>query len=338
MTEPADLTAKLEGALGPIARNFDELARMIAQSSLPVNWGRDGILATQGLADALRPDWMARFAARNGQPYLKFVLASYSLPHLVGIVELAARLKVLADSPGFTDVRRHMRSQLEPGTMNHSGLQLEVAALEKRRSGHVVMEYDQGEGNWKPDVVLSHLDAPIKVECFWLTIADEIASHLADPEAPERVVDGWRRVGAKIVVKAGQPAAAGGWLRCELDDGMFADQPWFSSALSDMPLSEKARVLSAGVRESMQIVGKVHGVVLSSPATSNPTGQEETHRLPDDCTTLRRRLPGGRIHEVFIIPSEYAAASEVDMWFELYDQEPSWLGWAMESWVKPENQ
>ncbi len=220
--------------------------------------------------------------------------------------------------------------------MAHANLQLEVAALERRRSGTVALEVDRGPGNWKPDVMLSHAGTLIGVECLRLGIADDIASHLATPGAPEKVIDGWRRIGAKIIVKAGQPAEAGGWLRCELDDGMFADQQWFTSALSAMPLAEKAAILAQGARESMQTTGSIHGLVLSSPARSSTGTQNKDHRIPEGGTSLCRELPGERSRETFIISSEHAADFESVMWAELYDEEPTWLEWAL-STIKAED-
>lgn len=329
MSDRVDPTAKLEDAIGPIAKTFDELRNQIGSGNFQDQWKQDGIWATAVLASALGQDWLEKFRARSGTPYLKFVLAPRLLPQLAATVELAARLRLLAGSQGLADVRRQMRSQLEPGVMGHANLQLEVAALERRRSGSVVMESDRGPGNWKPDVVLSDTGTPIPVECLRLGVADDVASHLATPGAPEEVANGWRRIGAKIIPKAGQPAQAQGWLRCELDDGMFADQPWFTSGLSAMSLSDKATTLAEGVRESIQTVGNIHGIVLSSPAASGADAQDETHHLPGGCIAIRRGLPGERIRETFIVPSQHAVPSEPDIWAELYDQEPTWLDWAL---------
>jgi hypothetical protein len=303
MSDHVDPMAKLEEVIGfPPAKTFDQLGEQIGNRSFSDQWKRDGKWAARVLADVLGPDWLDKFAARSGTPYLKFVLAPRLLPQLAATVELAARLRLLAGSPGLADVRQHMRSQLETGVMGHASLQLEVAALEQRRSGSVVMEPDRGAGNWKPDVMLSHTGTPIGVECLRLGIADDVASHLATPGAPEKVVDGRRRIGAKIITKAGQPAQAGGWLRCELDDGMFASQPWFTSGLSAMSLADKAVTLGQGVRESMQTIGSVHGVALASPATSRVSTQDEMHRLPYGSITLRRGLPGERParHSLFL--------------------------------------
>jgi hypothetical protein len=329
LSDQADPTARLEAAIGPVAKTFDELGDQVRSSSFSDQWKRDGIWAAGVLADALGQDWLDKFRASWGTPYLKFILAPHRLPQLVATVEFAARLRLLAGSRGFTEVRRHMRSQLEPGVMAHANLQLEVAALEYRRSGTVAMAVDQGQGNWKPDVVVFHAGTTIGVECLRLGIADDVASHLATPDAPGKVADGWQRIGAKIIVKAGQPAQAGGWLRCELDDGMFADQPWFTSGLSTMSLPDKATILTQGARESMQTTGNLHGVVLASPAASGTNTRDEMHRMPAGCITLRRGLPGERIRETFIIPSEHAAGFEPDMWAELYDQEPTWLDWVL---------
>lgn len=328
MSGAADPIAKLEEVTGPAARTFTELAAQIASSTFTEQWKRDGTWATSVLADALGEDWLGKFQAKS-LPYLKFVLAPHRLPQLASTVELAVRLRQLTGSPGLTDVLQHMRTQLEPGVMGHANLQLEVASLEKRRNGTVAMEVDQGPGNWKPDVMLSHEGTAIGVECLRLSVADDVVSHLRTPGGPEKAVDGWRRIGAKIIVKAGQPAQAGGWLRCELDDGMFADVPWFRSALSAMSLADKAATLAEGARQAMQTTGSIHGIVLSSPTASGMKGQDETHRLPSGCVALRRGLPGERTRETFIIPSDHAADSEREMWTELYDHEPTWLDWGL---------
>jgi hypothetical protein len=139
-----------------------------------------------------------------------------------------------------------------------------------------------------------------------------------------------------IIRKAGQPASAGGWLRCELNDGMFAAHPWFSSALAAMPLPDKTATLAEGVREAMLIIGDLHGVVFSSPAMRSASVPDETHHQQDAYIALRRALPGGRIRETFIIPSEHAADSESAAWDQLYDQEPTWLHWALAA-VRPDH-
>jgi hypothetical protein len=328
MSGAADPAASLEEVIGPVARTFTELGEQIAGSTFTGQWKDDGIWATSVLAGTLGEDWLGRFQARS-LPYLKFVLAPHRLPQLASTVELAVRLRQLTGSPGLADVLRHMRTQLEPGVMGHANLQLEVASLEKRRSGSVTMEADRGPGHWKPDVLLSDQAGEIGVECLRLTVADEVASHLATPGAPAQEVYGWRRIGAKLIVKAGQPAQAGGWLRCELDDGMFADLPWFRSALSAMPLEDKAATLAEGAFQAMETTGSIHGIVLASPPAEGTNLQDETHQLPAGSVALRRGLPGERTRETFIIPSGHAAESEREMWTELYDREPTWLDWAL---------
>ena len=177
--------------------------------------------------------------------------------------------------------------------------------------------------------MLSDAETPIGVECLRLSVADDVASHLGTPGAPEKAADGWQRIAARIFVKAGQPAEAGGWLRCELDDGMFAGESWFTSELSAMSLEGKAATLTEGARQAMQTTGSIHGIVLSSPAASGLDGQDETWRLPACCIALRRRLPGERTRETFIIPSSHAAESEPEMWAGLYENESTWLDLAL---------
>ena len=86
----------------------------------------------------------------------------------------------------------------------------------------------------------------------------------------------------------------------------------------------------------MLTIGDMRGVVFSSPAMRSASVPDERHHQPDAYIALRRALPGERIRETFIIPSEHAADSESAAWDELYDQEPTWLEWALAA-VRPED-
>src|ERR1700678_724718 len=114
MGGPADLAARLERAIGPVARTFTELGTLIANSTAADRWKGDGTWATGVLAGALGEDWLGSFQAKSG-PYLKFVLAPSRLQQLASTVEFAVRLRQLAGAPGLTDVLKQMRTQLEPG-------------------------------------------------------------------------------------------------------------------------------------------------------------------------------------------------------------------------------
>lgn len=61
MSGAVDPIAKLEEAIGPVARTFTELGAQIADSTLPEQWKGDGTWAAGVLADALGEDWLGRF-------------------------------------------------------------------------------------------------------------------------------------------------------------------------------------------------------------------------------------------------------------------------------------
>lgn len=335
MSEPA-VPPAVAALLNAAPQTFADLGARIAAAVHPAPWSARGAWAADVLAGVLGNDWLGKFQQRYGQPYLNFVLAEHLLPRTVSLTELAAALRVLDGSQGMGTVLSQMRSQLEPGVVNSARLQFEVAALEKRRSGNVAMEVDRGPGNWKPDVMLSCGPGPFGVECLYLSMGADVADHFRDAATAGAEVDGWKRIGAKLATKAGQPAQDGGWLRCHLDDGMFANEAYMQSALVTMPLERRGTQLAQGALEQMAISGNIHGVVFSGLPRQQASQSDEEHNLPDGAIALRRVLPGGRVRETFIIPNTGTANSERDVWFELYDQEPSWLQWALEQLRSPD--
>lgn len=68
MSESSDVRTWLESVLGPVARNFDELAQQIAVGQFSEPWEQDGQWAAGALPDALGADWPDRFAARSAAP------------------------------------------------------------------------------------------------------------------------------------------------------------------------------------------------------------------------------------------------------------------------------
>ncbi|HEV2347945.1 MAG TPA: hypothetical protein VGS97_27910 [Actinocrinis sp.] len=329
MSGSTDPTARAADFIRTAPRTFADLSTKINASTYPELWKSRGVWASGVLAEVLGDDWPGKFQAKAKQPYLRFALAPYTLQHVASLVEFAARLRVLDGSPGLPTVLRQMRSQLEAGVINSARLQFDVAALEKRRSNTVALEVDRGPRNWKPDVMLAHGESPIGVECLYMGVGDEVAVQLQKSAAEGAEIDGWKRIGAKLATKAGQPAQDGGWLRCELDEGMFANEPFMKSALAAAPLEHKGAQLAQGALEQMAISGDIHGVVFSGLPGNPASKEDEAHSLPDGSVALRRTLPGERIRETFIIPNAGTASPECKVWLNLYDDEPSWLQWAL---------
>ena len=333
MPDRSDAIAKLEQLLGGIPETWEELAEKIGNSNSPAEWRRTGIWATEVLSGILGEAW--NLSDRDETPYLRFVLAPQSLPQLVAMVEMAARIKVLEDTPGAPGIYKSMRRDRRIEVIRHAWLQLEVAGLEKRRTGQVTLELDRGDGNWKPDVVIAgETDDPIYTECLWMTMSDEATKYLASSGKEPAVIDYWRRVIPRIVSKSGQPAQDGGWLRVEMDSGFFSrDQKLLPPAKSDFAfksLVDKTQEVQDELRLVFEVVGPVHGIVLSSPPMDALIGVDEECEPPGGVMGLRRHLPGNRVRETFIIPNPRADSSpEPSIWFELYDQEPAWLDWAL---------
>lgn len=59
--------SRLEAALGPLPKTFQELGPMVEQNgSFSPDWRRNGVWAAEILSDGLGQDWMARFAQITG--------------------------------------------------------------------------------------------------------------------------------------------------------------------------------------------------------------------------------------------------------------------------------
>jgi len=316
--------------LSAAPQTFADLEAKITASRHPEPLKSQGAWAARVLAGTLGDDWPGKFQQRSGHPYLTFALAPFLPKQATTLVELAAQLHLLQGTSGLPTILRQIQTDLQPGVMNSARLQFEVAALEKRRNATVMLEVDRGPGNWKPDVMLSNGQESFGVECLYLSVGEDVLDQFRTSAPDDTELDGWKRIGAKLATKAGQPAQDGGWLRCHLDDGMFANEPFMRSALMADPLERKGEQLAQGALEQMAISGDIHGVVFSGLPNISDAQADETCRLTNGSILLRRRLAGERFREIFIIPNVRTMSSEIDAWFELYDQEPSWLPWALE--------
>ncbi len=116
---------------------------------------------------------------------------------------MAARIKVLEDTPGAPGIYKSMKKDCRIEVIRHAWLQLEVAGLEKRRSGQVTLELDRGEGRWKPVVVIAgETDDPIYTECLWMTMSYEATKYLASSGKESTVID-YRRQSAAVYIPEG---------------------------------------------------------------------------------------------------------------------------------------
>ncbi len=189
------------------------------------------------------------------------------------------------------------------------------------------METSEGGQGWKPDVLFDGVDGgQIVVECFVQVVGYAASSILSGTRS--RPVNEFARIGARLVDKARQASQRGGWLVCELDDGMFGPTSWYTAGLHGLSLVEKTTALKRAITSSMAPIGDVHGLVVLSPPAPG-AGSAKTVSPEDRVTALRRLLLGGRCRETFVLPFSDSGIREQSNWVELFDSEPTWLNWAL---------
>lgn len=148
-------------------------------------------------------------------------------------------------------------------------------------------------------------------------------------------VDGWTRIASRIINKRPQ-AKAEGWLRVELDDGMFQNERWYEQDFTGGSLEDKTKLFCHLLRQSIgEQYDDLRGIVLSSPPFLS-TSEDATEILDDGSVALRRNLPATRIRETFIVPLATSAIQEAEIWDQLYTSEPTWLSWSRTRGIPPQ--
>jgi hypothetical protein len=143
---------------------------------------------------------------------------------------------------------------------------------------------------------------------------------------PRESTDGWPRIRSALRDKAQQAATAGAtWLRLDVMDGLWQLTPW-----SAWPLAQKAKVLAQAVREDMTSATLLGAVVTSGACLSWGGHENASFRDPAELTfALCRVLPLGRVRECVIVGLSNEALEGMQLWYQLYDDEPNWLDWAV---------
>lgn len=318
--------------------SWEELQAGIDSSRFPEVWRHDGSWSVTVLEQVLGNDWLDKFEANSGYSFPKASLAPNYLPSLAWLIEFAARLMVLKNVPGLNKVLRSVVNQCDNGTVSHAALQLEGASLEFRRTGVVQMEVSKGDRQWHPDVILTRdSGTTFGVECFTMSIGREVEDYLRAEDSSVGVVsrvDGWTRIASRIINKRPQ-AKAEGWLRVELDDGMFQNERWYKEDFAVDSLEDKAKLFCHLLRQSIgEQFDDLRGIVLSSPPFLS-TSEDATEILDDGSVALRRNLPATRIRETFIVPLATSAIQEAKIWEQLYTSEPTWLSWSRTRGILP---
>jgi hypothetical protein len=136
---------------------------------------------------------------------------------------------------------------------------------------------------------------------------------------------GWIRTGGLLEGKAAQLAAqGGGWLRVDGLDGLFWASDW-----AQKPLSRRTYEISVLIRDSVQQYSSIHGVVLTSGSCLAPRLVGSSSRTASGAYGIERPLPLARGRATFIVPLQENAQPGTVIWRDLYNEEGSWLDWAL---------
>jgi hypothetical protein len=163
--------------------------------------------------------------------------------------------------------------------------------------------------------------------------AIEVVSDTREPKGglrgPRMEGDSWARLGPRIAEKAEVAKESGAnWLRIDALDGLWQFTSWAQGSLT-----EKLEAMAAIVRTC---IAPLDGVVLSSGAllAQGLFHDEDTSPLAG-AVALRRLVGPLRVRETLIIPATPQASEAATVWKRLYEQEPTWLQWALARCGRP---
>lgn len=137
----------------------------------------------------------------------------------------------------------------------------------------------------------------------------------------------WRRT-ERILRKKSQQARhqSGVWLRVDALDGLWQSTPWAS-----MELEGKLQTLVGPIQHALESDHHVDGIVITSGAArAQGTFVDESVTI-ENCFAFRRVLEPMRVRETMIVPLRPAGSRAAEMWQTLYDDEASWLDWALQT-------
>jgi hypothetical protein len=133
---------------------------------------------------------------------------------------------------------------------------------------------------------------------------------------------------SRLVEKSSQAIQAGAtWVRVDALDGLWQFSQW-----ATWPLKEKGDAIANEVIRTLGNVEELHGVILSGgPVTAQAAIPSESAILDSGGFALRKNLSPFRCRETIILPMHNDYDTEADKWLQMYDNEPDWLHWALES-------
>ncbi len=158
-----------------------------------------------------------------------------------------------------------------------------------------------------------------------------IVSSLNGPVEEE---NDWSRLVARLNDKNERAAGRGPvWVRLEEHAGM-----WHLSPLRKMTLPERLDAIAPALREELQSFTNLAGVILS-PATWWAGGvapEAVSARIEgDDGIAVLSPIPGHRARETIIVPQAGQAEVEAAIFADWYQDEATWLDWALEQQEYP---
>ena len=251
MTDSGDDFVKTLVANAP--QTWSEVGARISLSEFPTALKELGRWSTAALSEELGDDWPTEFITKNKRPLVPTLLAPHLSVYIYKLAEVGLQLKLLRDVAGMSRLRADMIGPPSEDSWGHSLLVLSVAALEYRRSGDVAVEIPGSPGAWHPDLALTREQSPILVECFQMVVGQQAIEMIKSgrSDAPN-LIDEWKRVGRPVSDKSSQASQHNGWLRCELNSGIFHNIDWYEHSLGVGSLEDRLGWLVFRLRESLQ--------------------------------------------------------------------------------------
>lgn len=149
-----------------------------------------------------------------------------------------------------------------------------------------------------------------------------------NPEAPP---DPWARLAYKVREKAEQAAGSYQpvWVRLEEFAGI-----WLGLNQAQLTLTDKLTFLTPIARQLLEPYPSLAGIIVAPAALW--AGNAETHRLQETIirrdvgvAAVRSPLPPHRARETIIVARMTGVDANLDSLVRLYEQEGSWLDWAL---------
>lgn len=146
---------------------------LMARKSQPANRREAGLWAVDRLESYLGPDWAGLAFANDPSLRDLLVWSSAHVDAVLFVVELALRLEVLKQLPGFAKVRNQVTTDVRYALAGHAQLQLETAALAHHLGTKIGLEVQTPRASSPVDLCVAVGEAPMPVEVKVLFANDE---------------------------------------------------------------------------------------------------------------------------------------------------------------------